>query len=154
MNISLYLYPYGYISSKDTYGELKCFIKPFTRLETSSNSLNSHQKILQKNPVSWFSIGKLLLIDRVLFSIGRTRIKQWSRHPETPGFFFYHFDRSSQSFNWSKTLYFKFSLRKFQNLNFHFMKQYSPNSYVIITTYPCIYLYIQHNKQKFFISHN
>ena len=32
------------------YGELKCFIKPFTRLETSSNSLNSHQKILQKNP--------------------------------------------------------------------------------------------------------
>ena len=30
------------------YGELKCFIKPFTRLETSSNSLNNHQKILQK----------------------------------------------------------------------------------------------------------
>jgi len=30
------------------YGELKCFIKPFTRLETSSNSLNIHLKILQK----------------------------------------------------------------------------------------------------------
>ena len=30
------------------YGELKYFIKPFTRLETFSNSLNSHQKILQK----------------------------------------------------------------------------------------------------------
>ena len=40
-------------------------------------------------------------------------------------------------------LYFEFSLRKFQNLNFHFMKQYSPNSNFIITTYPCIYLYIQ-----------
>ena len=37
----------------------------------------------------------------------------------------------------------EFSLRKFQNLNFHFMKQYSPNSNIIITTYPCIYLYIQ-----------
>ena len=43
---------------------------------------------------------------------------------------------------------FKFSLRKFQNLNFqfyNFMKQYSSNSnIIIITTYPCIYLYIQH----------
>ena len=39
--------------------------------------------------------------------------------------------------------YFKFSLRKFQNLNFHFMKLYSPNSTIIITTYPYIYLYIQ-----------
>ena len=38
---------------------------------------------------------------------------------------------------------FKFSLRKFQNLNFHFMKPYSPNSTIIIITYPCIYLYIQ-----------
>ena len=46
VNISLYLYSQGYISLKGTYGELKCFIKPFTRFETSSNSLNSHQKIL------------------------------------------------------------------------------------------------------------
>ena len=30
------------------YGELKCFIKPFTKLETSSNFLNSDLKILQK----------------------------------------------------------------------------------------------------------
>ena len=40
---------------------------------------------------------------------------------------------------------FKFPLRKFQNLNFqfyNFMKQYSSNSnIIIITTYPCLYLY-------------
>ena len=44
-------------------------------------------------------------------------------------------------------LYFEFSLIKFQNLNFHFnnfMKQYFPNSNIIIITYPCLYLYIQH----------
>ena len=41
---------------------------------------------------------------------------------------------------------FKFLLRKFQNLNFHFKKPYSPNSTIIITTYPCIYLYIQHKR--------
>ena len=53
------------------------------------------------------------------------------------------FDRSSERFDQLKMLNFEFSLRKFQNLNFHFMKQYSPNSNIIITTYPCIYLYIQ-----------
>ena len=42
-------------------------------------------------------------------------------------------------------LNFEFSLRKLQNLNFHFMKKYYPNSNVIITTYPCIHLYIQHS---------
>ena len=44
-------------------------------------------------------------------------------------------------------LNFEFSLRKFQNLNFHFnnfMKQYFSNFNIIITTYPYIYLYIQH----------
>ena len=51
-------------------------------------------------------------------------------------FFLYHFD-------WLKMLNSEFSLRKFQNLNFQFMKQYSPNSNIIITTYLCIYLYIQ-----------
>ena len=44
VNISLYLYPQGYISSKGTYRELKCFKKPFTSLETSSTFSNSHQK--------------------------------------------------------------------------------------------------------------
>ena len=85
---------------------------------------------------SWFSIS------RVLFSIGRTGIKQQSRHPETPRFFLYHFNWSSQSFDQSKMLNFEFSLKKFQNLNFYFMKQYSPNSNIIITTYPYIYIYI------------
>ena len=45
VNINFYLYPYNYNPSKGTYGELKYFIKPFTRLETSSIFLNSHQKI-------------------------------------------------------------------------------------------------------------
>ena len=51
-----------------------------------------------------------------------------------------------------KNLDFKFSLRKFQNLNFHFMKPYSLNSTIIITTYPCIYLYIQHYCQARWLS--
>ena len=79
-------------------------------------------------------------------SIDQTGIEQRLRHLETLGLFSYHFNRSSQSFNWSKMLNFEFSLRKFQNLNFHFnnfMKQYSPNLNNIITTYPCIYLYVQ-----------
>ena len=46
VNISLYLYPYDHILSKDTYRELKYFIKPFTRLETFSNVENNYQKIL------------------------------------------------------------------------------------------------------------
>ena len=92
---------------------------------------------------------KFLSIDRVLSSIHWTRIKHWSRHPETLGLFSYHLDRSSQSFNRSKMLNFKFLLRKFKNLNFHFMKLYSPNSNIIITTYPCVYLYIQHNLHDF-----
>ena len=53
------------------------------------------------------------------------------------------FDRSIKpNFNRSKMLYLEFSLRKFQNLNFHFMKQYSPNSNIIITTYLSIYIYL------------
>ena len=116
VNISLYLYPYDYVSWKGTYGELVIFlsehkspfipiglclmkrhvwrvsyffIKRLTKIEISSTFLNSHQKILQK---------------------------------------FQNIE---------------FSLRKFLNLNFHFMKLYSPNSNMIITTYPYIYLYIQ-----------
>ena len=45
--------------------------------------------------------------------------------------------------NFRKFRFSYFHLEKFQNLNFHFMKPYSPNSNIIITTYPCIYLYIQ-----------
>ena len=56
------------------------------------------------------------------------------------------FNRSSQTFDGSKMLYFEFLLRKFDNLTFHFMKQYSLNSNIIITTYPCIYLYIQQDQ--------
>ena len=48
-------------------------------------------------------------------------------------------------------LNFEFSLRKFQNLNFHFnnlIKQNYPNSNIIITTYPYIYLSIVPNEKK------
>ena len=51
------------------------------------------------------------------------------------------------SIDWAKArskMNFEFSLRKFQNLNFHFIKQYFSNSNIILTTYPCIYIYIQH----------
>ena len=79
----------------------------------------------------------------MLFSTSQTGIEQQSKHPETSGFFLYRFDRSNQSFDQSKMSNFEFSLRKFQNLNFtYFMKQYSPNlNIIIITTYPCLYLY-------------
>ena len=69
------------------------FIKRLTKIETFSNFLNNHQKILENS-------------------------------------------------------IFEFSLRKFQNLNFHFMKPYSPNSNIIITTYSCIYLYIQQSPTR------
>ena len=57
--------------------------------------------------------------------------------------------------NHQKILIFEFSLRKFQNLNFYFIKQYSPNSNIVFTTYPYIYLYIQQfapKKTSIFIS--
>ena len=105
-----------------------------------------------KNHVLWLLIGrKFLSIDWVLFSIDQIGIEYQSIHPKAPRLFSYHFDWSSQSFDWSKMLNFEFSLRKFQNLNFHFnnfMKQYSSNSNIITTTYLCIYLYIQHNAYK------
>ena len=49
----------------------------------------------------------------------------------------------------------EFSQRKFQNLNYHFRKQYSPNSNIIITTYYCIYLYIQQSPTRlwWYMSH-
>ena len=94
-----------------------------------------------ENPVSWFSIGRKLLFDRS--NRNQTAIET-SRNSKS--FFFTIFDRSIQSFDQSKILIFKFSLRKFQNLKFHFMKPYSPNSNIIITTYPCIYLYIQQER--------
>ena len=130
------------------YGESKYFIKPFTRLEISSIIQNNNQKILQKTQFYKFRLVEsyFQLIECSFRSIeqesNNDRIIQrlQDRFP-------YHFNRSSKSFDQSKILNFNFSLRKFQNLNFHFidfMKQYSANSNIIITTYSCIYLYIQH----------
>ena len=58
VNISLYLYLQSHISPKDIYRELKCFIKPFTRLETSSTFSNSHQKNSAKNSAFEFRLIK------------------------------------------------------------------------------------------------
>ena len=110
------------------------------------NSQHPQKNSTKKSYCMIFDQSKVTFNRSVLFSIDRTRIEQWLRHPETPRFFLYYFDRSSQSFDQSKMPNFEFSLKKFQNLNFHFnnfMKQYSSNSNIIITTYPCIYLYIQ-----------
>ena len=118
VNMSLYLYPQDYISSKGTNGELKCFIKPLTMLETSS-------------------------IDRVLFSIIRTGIEQQSRHLETPGFFLYHFQSIEPKFRQIENNDFRIFTQKIPKFEFLINESISPNSNIIITTYPCIYLYIQ-----------
>ena len=130
------------------YGELKCFIKPFTRLETSSNTLSSHQKILQKNLDFLLSIiRKLLSIDQVLFSIGRTGIKQWSSHPEIQGFFLYHFDRSSQNFNQSKMLNFEFHLENSRTwIHFNnFMNNIFQTQTSLLLQSILVYTYIYNN---------
>ena len=135
VNISLYLYPIGLYYIKRHVWRVKMFHKTIHKAwNLFKLSKQSPENSTEK---SWFSIS------RVLFSIGRTGIKQRSRHPETPRFFLYHFNWSSQSFDQSKMLNSEFSLGKFQNLNFHFMKQYYLKSNNIITTYLCIYLYIQ-----------
>ena len=124
-------------------------MKPFTRLESFSTFLNSHHKILQKILIFNFQSveSSFWLIECSLQSI-----KQESNIDRNiqrlQDYFLTLFDRSSQRFNWLKMLNFEFSLRKFLNLNFHFMKQYSPNSNIIITTYPCICLYIQYYLQN------
>ena len=132
------------------YGESKCFIKPFIKLDTFSNIQNSHQKILQKIlsynfrsvESSFRSVeSSFRSIECSFDRLNRNRMRLI--HPEAPRLYSYHFDRSSQSFDQSKMLNFEFLLRKFQNLNFYFMKQHSPNSNIIIKTYSCIYLYIQ-----------
>ena len=127
------------------YRELKCFIKPFTRLETSSTFPNNHKKNSAENSVfEFWSVERSFWLIECSFH----SIEQESNSDRTiwklQDYFSYYFDQSSQSFDRSKILIFEFSLRKFQKLNFLFMKPYSPNSNIIITTYPCIYLYIQH----------
>ena len=136
------------------YGQLKCFIKSFTRLETSSTFLNSHQKILQKIMFYNFrSIESSFDRSNALFDrSSKNRIAIESSRDSRIIFFIISIDRANASTNqkyWISN--FLFSLRKFQNLNFHFnnfMKQYSPNLNIIITTYPYIYLYMQQSPTR------
>ena len=134
VNISLYLYSQGYVSSKGMYGELKRFIKPFTRLETSSNSLNSHLKILQKILIHDFrSIESYFQSIECSFRPVEQESSNDRDIQKLQDYFLaISIDQAKASTD-----------RKCLILNFHFMKKYSPNSNIIITTYPCIYLYIQ-----------
>ena len=65
----------GYVSSKGTYGELKCFIRLFTMLETFSNIYDSYQKILQKFS---FHESRLIKRNRASIEISFQSIKQES----------------------------------------------------------------------------
>ena len=128
-------------------------MKPFTRLESFSTFLNSHQKILQKILIFNFRSIKSSFqsIECSLQSIEQeSNIDRDIQRLQD--YFLTIFNWLSQRFDQSKMLNFEFSLRKFHNLNFHFMKQYSPNSNIIITTYLCICLYIQHYLQNSLVS--
>ena len=114
-------------------------------LETFSTFLNNHQKILQKIMFHdfWSVENYFRSIECYFRSIDQELSSDRDIH-KFQDYFLIIFNRLSQRFDRSKMLYFEFSLRKFQNLNFNFMKQYSSNSNIIITTYSCIYLYMQH----------
>ena len=116
------------------------FIKRLTNIETSSTFLNSHQKTLQK------ILFHDLSIDQVLFLISWTTIET-SRNTRII-FLSFSIDRAKVS-TYRKYWFSNFHLINFRTWNFHFMKPYSPNLNVIITTYPCIYLYIQHDDPSF-----
>jgi len=128
------------------YGELKCFIKSFTMLETSSNSLNSHQKILQKNPVHDFrSVENYFRSIECSFRSVEQELSSDRDIQKLQDFFFtISIDRAKAS-----------TSRNSWNLNFHkensriqiftlfILQMNTLQLYIIITTYPCIYLYIQ-----------
>ena len=107
--------PIGLYFIKRHVWRVKMFHKTVHKVWNLFNLFEQSTENFVENPVSRFSI------DWVLFSIGRIEIEQQSRHPETLGLFSYHFDRSIQSFDRSKMLYFEFSLKKFQILISHFV---------------------------------
>ena len=95
-----------------------------------------------------FDWSRVIFIDRILFLIERIGIEQRSNHLDTSGLFSSSFRSIEQKFRSIKNPLVRISLKKFQNLNFHFTKLYSLNSNIIIIIYLCIYLYIQQNSNK------
>ena len=126
------------------YGELKCFIKPFTRLETSSTSLNNHLKILQKILIHDFrSVENYFWSIKCSFRLVKQESSSNRNIQRLQDFFFtVSIDRTKVSTN-QKCLTLNFHLENSRTWIFtYFMKQYSPNlNIIIITTYPCLYLY-------------
>ena len=114
-------------------------------LETFSTFLDNHQKILQKIMFhDFWSVENYFRSIECYFRLIDQELSNDRDIHKLRDYFLIIFNRLSQRFDRSKMLYFEFSLRKFQNLNFNFMKQYSSNSNIIIITYSCIYLYMQH----------
>ena len=96
MNISHYLYPYSYVSSKSMYGELKRFIKLYVY---NTWDLFKHPNSYQKIQFLRVLIDREELnIDRKLFSIDWTWIEQRSTHLVTPRLFSSSFRSIEQKF--------------------------------------------------------
>ena len=82
---------------------------------------------------SWVSINREeLSIDWKIFLLMEQESNTNQNNLRLQDNFPHHFDQLSNSFDQSNILNFKFLLRKFQNLNFHFIhltKEYSPTLY-------------------------
>ena len=107
-------------------------------LETFSNIQNSYWKFCRRFSFyeSWSIESSFRSIECSFRSIKQKSSIDWNRHRLRIDFLIFSID-------WAKVLI----DRKYWISNFHFinfMKQNSPNSNIIITTYLCIYLYIQH----------
>ena len=123
--------PIGFYFTKRHIWRVKMFHK------TIHNAWNLFKclKQLPENLVLRVSIGREeSSIDQMFFLINQTIIEQWSNHPMTLGLFSSSFWSIEQKLQQIENNEFRISLENLQNLNFHFIKQYSPNSNIIITT--------------------
>ena len=129
------------------YGELQCLIKSFTRFKTFPNVQNSYQKFYKNS----FYVAWLIERNRASIELGRSfrsifliNSIDWAKaSTDQETFLTASIDRSKVSIDWTSW-----------NLNFHKENSRSWNSilfilqmntlqsYIIITTYHCIYLYI------------
>ena len=128
-------------------GELQYFIKLFTRLKTFQTFRTVTRKFCKR--LSFMSLDQSRGIEHQLKVLLDQSNKNWALIKR---------GRSSWSnslitlIDWAKSQSIENSWIwhwKFQNLNFHyiiFINQYSPNLNIIITTYTCIHLYIQHDQ--------
>ena len=131
---------------KGTYGEFKSFIKPFTMLETFFKCSKQLSENSAKIQFSRVSINReKSSINRRLFSIDRTRIEHRSNQAKTPGYYSSLLRLIEQKFRSIEHTKFRISVRKFHNLNFHFIhfiNEYSPTLYHYYNLSLYIYLHI------------